>query len=243
MPYCKYCGQYHDNDAEFCSHCGRPINGAVSAEQNQRKQTFDGEIRKCPNCGATLNAFESTCPTCGYELRGARASNVVQEFSRQLDALNAEPIPYQPAPTTKRRKSKEELRAEREARNRLEEQHEQRKVTFIQNFPIPNTKEDIMEFLILAGANMVPASSDDDQDEENGNTIRNVWASKFEQAYQKAKFSFGNDADFDKITEFYISQKQKLKNIKFRKTMFNVIFMIVFALFIVLGFCALIFIN
>lgn len=68
------------------------------------------------------------------------------------------------------------------------------KETIIRNFPIPNTKEDIFEFMILASSNLIGESNE---------SIFNAWLAKFEQCYQKAKLSFGNDADFSKIQILY----------------------------------------
>ncbi len=64
----------------------------------------------------------------------------------------------------------------------------------IRNFPIPNTKEDIIEFMILASSNIL---GEDDQD------IYEAWLAKFEQAYQKAQLLFSGDPDFAKVRQIY----------------------------------------
>lgn len=64
----------------------------------------------------------------------------------------------------------------------------------IRNFPIPNTKEDIIEFMILASSNIL---GEDDRD------IYEAWLAKFEQAYQKAQLLFSGDPDFAKIQRIY----------------------------------------
>lgn len=41
MPYCKYCGQFLDNEALFCSSCGNKVvikNDSFGLEQNERRQ-------------------------------------------------------------------------------------------------------------------------------------------------------------------------------------------------------------
>lgn len=228
MPFCKRCGAELAADARFCTECGCPADSAPVIAQTQRKQIFDGEIRKCPNCGAVLNAFESTCLSCGFELRGARVSSVVQDFSRLLDSVSTEKnTSTEPSLTVPfgKRKSKKEIEAELEAEK---EKRQERKLNLIQSFPIPNTKEDIVEFMILAGANMVPPSSDGGSDAE---AMYNMWAAKFEQAYQKAKISFGTDASFHKIQELYISKKEEYKAAKFRENLPNIIVGILLALF------------
>lgn len=64
----------------------------------------------------------------------------------------------------------------------------------IRNFPIPNSKEDIVEFMILASTNI---AGEDEKD------IYEAWLVKLEQAYQKAYLMFGNDSDFVKIQAIY----------------------------------------
>lgn len=64
----------------------------------------------------------------------------------------------------------------------------------IRNFYIPNTKEDICEFFILAVSNI--KARDDCED---------AWRAKLEQAYQKARLSFGNDSSFSEINKLYES--------------------------------------
>ena len=66
-----------------------------------------------------------------------------------------------------------------------------KKKAIIQNFPIPNTKEDILEFLTLA----VPLAKKPgffDQDETK-REMYPVWKAKCEQIIMKAKFSMKDD--------------------------------------------------
>lgn len=78
---------------------------------------------------------------------------------------------------------------------RLEQaESEDQKVTIIRNFPIPNSKEDVFEFMILASTNI---------NGEQNQELFNAWLVKFEQCYQKAKLLFRGDGDFDKIQNIY----------------------------------------
>ena len=79
----------------------------------------------------------------------------------------------------------------------------------IRTYSVPNTKEDVFEFMILASSNInmsaIMAESPSDAganstEELNAMKARNdAWQTKMEQVYQKAKFAFGDDADFIKI--------------------------------------------
>jgi hypothetical protein len=66
------------------------------------------------------------------------------------------------------------------------------KKTLIENFPIPNSKEDLIEFLILASSKVVPANGFSNaavlQREWN-----KIWAIKCRQVYTKADIAFAGD--------------------------------------------------
>ena len=81
------------------------------------------------------------------------------------------------------------------------------KASMIRNYPIPNTKEDLLEFFILAGSN-ISTNIFDSQNTE----VSSAWKSKFEQAYEKAKILFDGTEEFNKINELYNQKQQKIKN-------------------------------
>ena len=70
------------------------------------------------------------------------------------------------------------------------------KIGYIKNYPLPNTKEDIIEFLILAVSNI-----DITKGLEAGQN--SAWKSKYEQAFQKAKMIDVNSIDLQSINKFY----------------------------------------
>ncbi len=76
---------------------------------------------------------------------------------------------------------------------KLEENDDVRKKDeLIRNFYIPNTKEDIHEFFILALSNI-----------KIGGVNTDAWMVKLEQAYQKAELSFANLQEFDHLKKLY----------------------------------------
>ncbi len=76
-----------------------------------------------------------------------------------------------------------------------------KKDELIRNFYIPNTKEDIYEFFILAISNI-----------KIGGMNTDAWMVKLEQAYQKAELSFGNTEEFERLKSLY--QKANFMNAK-----------------------------
>lgn len=175
--YCKYCGKQIEDDAIFCPFCGSKLS-EKAADDSKRKVVFDGEIHKCPNCGETLKAFETVCPSCGYELRGSKGGrNRVEELSEKLEKATTSAQRYE----------------------------------LINSFYIPNTKEDICEFFILA-----VSTSDDSYCNE-------AWNNKLEQAYIKAKLSFGNTDEFAYIHSLYKKAIKVKKSSKKAKAFVKII--------------------
>ena len=82
---------------------------------------------------------------------------------------------------------------------------EYQKENIIRSFPIPNTKEDIFEFMILASSNI---------DEHPNKIVFNAWIAKFEQCYEKAKLSFNQEADFIKIQAIYEKTTKEIRRIR-----------------------------
>lgn len=82
---------------------------------------------------------------------------------------------------------------------------EQQKIMLIRSFPIPNNKEDILEFIILASSNI---------EDSIDNELIDAWQVKFEQAYQKANMLFKDDDAFLKIQEIYTSANKKISKRK-----------------------------
>lgn len=170
MPFCTKCGAQIAEGAKFCTNCG----AASTRPESGRKTIYDGNVHKCPNCGETLTAFVSACPTCGYEIRGKSVVASVQDFYRDLNV----------AQTT-------------EQKDRM-----------IRNFPIPNTKEDIIEFMILASSNILGEYERD---------IYEAWLAKFEQAYQKALILFAGDPDLVKVQQIFSNCQINIDTEKQRK--------------------------
>lgn len=100
------------------------------------------------------------------------------------------------------------------------------KIGYIKNYPLPNTKEDIIEFLILAASNI-----DTTKGLEAGQN--SAWKSKYEQAFQKAKMIDVNSEDLQLINKFYEKKIAKCKRVtksKKRSETLNSIFVVLFSI-------------
>lgn len=203
MPCCVNCGKQISEDAKFCPECGVSLAAAQSPNRSHRTQSFAGEILKCPNCGEPLSAFEVTCHACGYELRNIAASVSVQQFADQVARMQAG-----------RETEKTRVSSKNEGTPDLADAASKRVANLINSYPIPNSKEDIIEFLILAASNIdldYLTGNVRKIDWSSRNLISEAWRAKLEQAYQKAEITFGKDPDFQRIQELYDKKEAEIR--------------------------------
>ena len=204
MAYCRNCGVQLIDGAKFCQKCGYPVSDE-NTENEQRKQEFAGKLYKCPNCGEVLKSFELNCPVCGYELRGAKATSAVKEFALKLEAIESRREYEKPRG----------LFAAAAAQQRVSKTDEQ-KISLIKSFSVPNTKEDMLEFMILATSSMNmriydSANTDISKSEKEVNA---AWFSKVQQVYEKAKRTYSADSTFAEIKTLYDSCNREIKKSK-----------------------------
>lgn len=190
MFFCMSCGKSIPSDAKFCPYCGKLISDN-SENLGIRRQVYDGVVHKCPNCGEVLSSFMTTCPTCGYEIRGVDASGIVKEFADKLSKLE------ESKQTTKKGRRRREI--------------DKQKIDLIQNFLIPTTKEDVLEFLSLALGNIDSSVLTRSHSSTIEYAISQAWLAKLEQAYAKAIILFGNDPSFKNIQTIYQNKKEAIK--------------------------------
>lgn len=185
--FCVNCGAQISRTAKFCSECGARCGEKIDSN-GDRKVIYDGVVHKCPNCGELLDAFELKCESCGYELRGNKGSTVVQDFANEIRRLEEE--------------------GGRGVSKRI--------ATYISTFPIPNSREELLEFFVLSASNIdlkaYGFGASDMADAKK--SIAYAYHSKFEQAYRKAQAIFGNDKYFVDFSSIYQQKKQEIATTK-----------------------------
>ena len=205
MAFCTSCGKVLVEGAKFCANCGMAVGDNRTSEQ--RKTIYEGELHKCPNCGELINAFVTKCPACDYEIRGKRASSSLKEFADKLEQLEM---------TREMQKSKSVISKLYGSDGQLNKTDEQ-KISLIRSFSIPNTKEDILEFMILAASNIdlkLYGLGNQGVVTVSQRALSDAWLAKFEQAYEKATLSFSDSSDFSKIKDIYDKKTKQLKKKK-----------------------------
>ena len=154
----------------FCINCGQELAEGA---------------KFCANCGKAVNNSATTqrktvydgelhkCPNCG-ELLNSFVTNCPTCGYELRSVKTNSPV--------------NELAKKIEKTTSVAE-----KIELITNFYVPNTREDIYDFFILAVSNLEDTNYDTDD----------AWRAKLEQTYLKAKISFGREPEFEYVDELY----------------------------------------
>ena len=123
------------------------------AEKSAPKSDKFGDVRKCPVCGAIVPALAVSCSECGYEFSGVGSSSSAQLLAKKIEEIM----------TTAADRKNEILRDHRISTHieKDEYQSPQQKAisgiemdaktqikSVLQNFPVPNTKADLFDFIL-----------------------------------------------------------------------------------------------
>lgn len=161
-------------------------------------------MKYCAQCGSELSEGASFCSACGAPTgnRSAAAAGKTVKCPQCGELIDAF-VAKCPACGYELRGS-QTLSRVRELEDALRDIDSVKKRSeLIRNFYIPNTKEDIYEFVILATSNIKSQSADSD-----------AWLAKLEQAYQKASLVFGEGGEFKRIEKKYIEACRDSKRSK-----------------------------
>lgn len=105
------------------------------------KSIKEGEIIKCPACGEPTKSFTSKCVACGHEFRAVSNRSTILILIEQLKEI--EQLEWETNPFNGKNG---QLGADHMVRNSIAS----KQCPLIDNFPIPNSKEEIFEFLSMA---------------------------------------------------------------------------------------------
>lgn len=222
---CSKCGNENNNDSVFCNKCGTKFqtnfsekhhNNERSEEKNSRKVVYKGELHKCPNCSENLKSYDAICPTCGYEIRSSKSSNTLENFIRELKALDDKKVI----------KGKGKQLVESIGFGSAIDVDKQ-KINLIKNYIVPNITEDLFEFLIYASSNidveiaLEDYSNFDLASEKEINSIKAIndaWMEKAKHVYHKLNISSKNHPKFEGVESIYLEKINAIKNFKVNET-------------------------
>ncbi len=163
----------------------------------------------CSNCGKQLNAGAKFCDECGMPVLNTESKRKtvfegdIHKCPHCGETLKAFETVC-PTCGTELRGARSSSAISALAEKLENTTSEKQRIVVIKNFPIPNTREDIFEFMLLASSNFDSSYYATHLHEEN---ISDAWLTKIEQCYSKAELSFGNHPDFERIESIYLRIK------------------------------------
>ena len=109
-----------------------------------------GVVNTCPNCGATVEGGNPSCPECGYFYRGINANSSVERFSAMMQEAQLH-IKQRADERKQRAMRKSSILGFLSTYDIIHEDRDQIDIlsNVIDNFPVPTTKEDLLEFILF----------------------------------------------------------------------------------------------
>lgn len=172
---------------------------AKAAQKSAPKSNKFGDIRKCPACGAIVESFKIKCPECGCEFANIETNSTPRELLKALEKIDEQTLSNEGKTGSLLRGVASVFGADSLTA---------RKVQIIKNFPIPNTKEDLLEMLTLSKANTSEATFSDPE-------LVEAWQGKTKQLILKARLMAKNDPDFEFVLSDIVRDKKKKAIINF----------------------------
>jgi hypothetical protein len=189
-----------------------------------------GDVRKCPACGAIAETFATKCSDCGTEFRNIEVSHNITKFFDKLDELesnrkeNLYDNPKKDLGTQAITLIKWwcfwwiliPLKSITYLLNKFKPAKwsttDSRKEELIMNFPVPASREEILEFLNLATSKINSNTYFNAFSEETKykDTWNKIWLKKIEQIYSKASIAMKNDKKSFEDVEKMASQAREI---------------------------------
>ena len=209
--YCPNCGKKLDDDALFCDECGtkierqKPSNDQTPTVQETSviKEELVKEVARTEPAEEIrteqkrVNPKEGRlhkCPNCGelISFDDVKCPSCGYEIRDREVNASVQSL-FDKVLTT------EDL---------------DKKIELIKTFPIPNTREDILEFMLLAKSNFDAKYY---ATNKNIDSVSSAWLSKIDQCYAKAKILLRDKRDLDTVEEIYSGIHKETKKIQRNK--------------------------
>lgn len=162
-----------------------------------------GDVRKCPQCGAVVQAMQAVCPECGHNFSGIEANASFSALMRMLDKVESE---RNDSEVTGLFSASVKMFSDALG---IKNKTDNRKKDIIKNYPIPTTKEDLLEFLSMSVPNAKMVGNfftKKNPEYEAHNEYVPVWKAKCEQVMIKAKMSLKNDKEVMELVNKYAAE-------------------------------------
>jgi len=148
------------------------------------EKEYVGSIKKCPNCGIVIESFQSKCPNCELEFNNDYLNQTVAQFADGLESImmkrNNMVDYFEISTFSKIGKFKETQW----------ESNDDTQQRYVENFPVPNSKEDLLEVFIFAISFINQKSETKYQI-----TWNDIWTNKLKQIYIKSSIAMSDDQE------------------------------------------------
>jgi hypothetical protein len=188
------------NKADASAAAPPPPQPTAPQQTSQTKK--HGDINKCPSCGSPVPSMASKCGDCGHDFSNISVASSVQKLHDDLQKADEE---------ERNRKRPgagswiDKIDQGASGNQQMEERILKRKASIVSSFPVPNSKEDILEFLAMA----VPEAGKKPNFFERltaRGTYYKTWVGKAEQIVIKARFAMKEDKATLEQIEYYAKQ-------------------------------------
>lgn len=164
-------------------------------KRDELKTQKEGANKKCPSCGAPAQSFAAQCSFCSHEFRGIKPASSIENLYDDLQKIEES------------ERSRERSWAQQlEGDLGIQRSVASRQASAISSFPVPNTKEDLLEFLSIASSEAKKKLSIFHIFNHPDAIIKKAWKSKCEQVIMKARFSMNNDKQTLEAIEHYAKE-------------------------------------
>ena len=210
MAFCINCGNKLKDEAKFCDECGTKVEVIVKSTENENVtntidyENFDGYKAKeehIINKTKREKVYEGKihkCPNCG---------EILNSFVISCPSCGYEI-----------RSTSSSTAIEAFSKKITNCNDEKQIINLIRTFPIPNSKEDLFEFLLIAKSNIKYFNKNNDgKISEDEQELLNAWFTKINQCRDKAVLLFKNPSDielFENTVKEINSTIKEVENLK-----------------------------
>ena len=166
----------------------KETNTPPPAPTQNKTSSYQGDVRKCPACGTIVPPLSLRCPGCGVEFRNAEANQTAMSLKAALEAIDHEEDTggYYMSGNSPLAALGNNLIGSFMSDKR------KRKVQIIQTTPIPNTREDLLEMLMLCTGN---AEYNTSNTAMGASELTEAWRAKTRQVILKTEMLLKDDPD------------------------------------------------
>lgn len=158
------------------------------------EKTKNLTVKKCPSCGANIEGLQGKCPYCGSTFEGMKAGSSMEKLAKAIEKATRECKERYANAVVEMEKAK--AQSNRKAsiwdENHVYDDTDEVVAGIIRNFPVPNTKTDLIEFILA----LKPKTQGFDADE-----VKDAYFAKYKECLGKARYLFPDDGDIVHLLE------------------------------------------